>query len=190
MDEAGPWTFGWEALVAIGTLTLAWMTYRLAIGVVQQVGVERDQLIASTRPLVTAIGASDERTGPHVRLQNSGAGTALNVRGSLFWTEREYSGSALQSLVLAPGSDRLAKVLGAPEVNWRDAKGWLRYHDLHGIEWQTHFRFRADMYGEMRVETLLVGETSKLGVPAYSSEGWENRPEGIEVWKEVEDYNV
>jgi hypothetical protein len=84
-----------EWLVAVGTLGLAAATFILTTKVARQVKVEAAQLVASSRPFVTPLmGDNGEgytqdlsrvelRVGPHVRLQNSGTGPALNVRGAL-----------------------------------------------------------------------------------------------------------
>lgn len=69
-------------------------------------------------------------------------------------------------------------------MNWADAVGCLRYHDLGGVEWQTHFRFRADGAGNVRVEILAAGQTAEFGEPAYNAEqGWVNQPETVSLWE-------
>jgi hypothetical protein len=61
--------------------------------------------------------------------------------------------------------------------------GYLRHHDLGGTEWQTHFRVRADGVGNIRVEILVAGPTSKLGEPACTAEGWQNQPDQVTLWQ-------
>lgn len=61
--------------------------------------------------------------------------------------------------------------------------GYLRYHDLNGTEWQTHFRVTADGVGNIRVEILVAEPTSKLGEPAYTAEGWQNQPAQVSLWR-------
>jgi hypothetical protein len=184
-----------EWLVALGTLGLAAATVRLTRRVGTQVEVEAERLVASQRPFVTPLMGDDgrytqdlarkPRAGQHVLLRNAGAGPALNVRGALYWTETAGGASSLHPLVLPAGSQEWAKVLGKGAlVNWGNAVGFLRYHDLSGAEWQTHFRFRKDSSGNVRAETLAVGPTTSFGEPAYNSEeGWTNRPKGIELWQ-------
>jgi hypothetical protein len=186
-----------EWLVAIGTLALAAATVGLIRRVAKQVEVEAEQLVAARRPFVTPLMGDDgdgyvqdlasiTRAGPHVLLLNAGAGPALNVRGALYWTETAGGGSSLHPLVLAAGLQDWAKVLGEEEVvvNWANAVGYLRYHDLSGTEWQTHFRFRQDGYGNVRAETLTAGPTSEYGEPAYNAEeGWTNRPRDVDLWQ-------
>jgi hypothetical protein len=59
-----------------------------------------------------------------------------------------------------------------------------RYHDLRGTEWQTHYRFRLDGYGNRRVEIVAVGPTSDFGNPGYNGEhGWVNKPSAVELWQ-------
>jgi hypothetical protein len=118
---------------------------------------------------------------PHVMLKNAGVGPALNVRGSLWW---DGGASSLHPQVLAPAEEVQARVT-APGgvVDWRNAVGYLRYHDLGGTEWQTHFRVRADGAGNIRVEILAAGPTSKLGEPTYTAEGWQNQPAQVTLWQ-------
>ena len=163
-----------EWLVAVGTLGLAAATFMLTTRVTRQVKVEAAQLVASSRPFVAPlIGDNGEgytqdlsrvdlRAGPDVLLQNSGTGPALNVRGALYWTETAGGASSLHPLVLKAGSEEWAKVTrGRRSGHWAYAVGYLRYHDLSGTEWQTHFRFREDGYGNVRAETLAAGESSE-----------------------------
>jgi hypothetical protein len=192
-----------EWLVAAGTLGLAWATFRLTRRVSRQVKVEREQLVASTRPLVLPIQgdnfdreiyvadvedlseAANQPSGPHVLLENAGAGPALNVRGSLYWSGSAGGASALHPLVLPPSDQKWAKVLGeGAVVNWANAVGYLRYHDLSGTEWQTHFRFRRDGEGNISVAILAAGETGEFGEPGYNGEeGWTNPPADLVLWQ-------
>ena len=176
-----------EWFVAVGTVGLAFVTYRLVRRVKAQVGVEKEQLVAATRPLVVPLQGDNfppsahQIRGPHVLVQNVGTGPALNLRGSLYWTGGAGGASSLHPLVLAAGAQEYAKVLGeGVEVNWGNAVGFLRYHDLGGIEWQTHFRFPRDAQANISVEVLAVGPTSEFGEPGYNAEeGWTNRPKGV-----------
>ncbi len=118
---------------------------------------------------------------PHVLLKNAGVGPAMNVRGSLWW---DGGASSLHPQVLAPGDTVQARVTAAGAVvKWGNAVGYLRYHDLGGTDWQTHFRFRADEFGTFQVEILVAGPTSKLGEPAYNAEDWQNRPPQVTLWQ-------
>jgi hypothetical protein len=189
-----------EWFVAVGTVGLAIATLTLVTRVAAQVRVEKERLVASTRPLVVPIQGDnfdreiytkdfsevgDLPSGPHVLLQNAGAGPALNVRGSLYWTGGAGGASSLHPLVLAAGAEQLAKVVGeGAKVNWAAAVGYLRYHDLSGTEWQTHFRFSRDGAGNIRVEILVAGETNAFGEePVYNAEqGWLNRPADVVLW--------
>ena len=55
------------------------------------------------------------------------------------------------------------------DVKWGEAIGYLRYLDLAGTEWQTHFRYRQNASGQYSVEVLGYDKTSKLGEPDYLS---------------------
>ena len=189
-----------EWFVAVGTVGLAIATLILVTRVAAQVKTEKQQLVATTRPFVVPIQgdnfdreryledfstATDEPSGPHVLLQNAGAGPALNARGSLYWTGSAGGASALHPLVLATNDQKWAKVVGeGAVVNWANAVGYLRYHDLSGTEWQTHFRFRRDAEGNISVAILAAGETSEFGEPGYNgAEGWTNPPADLVLWE-------
>lgn len=144
VGAAGAWAFGWEALVAIGTLALAAATAGLAwsarqetakvaeeaAAVKDQVQLQREQLEAGSRPLVLPIMGADDLPGlqgsPHVLIRNAGTGPALNVRGSLYWKVTAGGASSLHPQVLAAGAEVAAKVLGdGIRVHWATVVGYL-----------------------------------------------------------------
>lgn len=188
-----------EWLVALGTSGLAVATVLLAREarneaiavreeaeqVRRQVEVEAEQLVAAQRPLVMPVMGEEKTDGTrHVMLKNAGVGPAINVRGSLWWADSAGGASSLQPEILAPGDAVPARVTAeGAVVDWSNASGYLRYHDLGGTEWQTHFRFRADEAGNIRVEVLIVGPTRTLGEPAYNTHGWQNQPAEITLWQ-------
>jgi hypothetical protein len=182
----------WVVALGTGGLGLALATFLLAREarneaqqVRRQVQIESDQLVAAQRPLVIPVRGSQIEGIPHLVEKNAGAGPAMNVRGALYWTETAGGASQLHPQVLAVGEDSPALVLGEGiVVNWKNAVGYLRYHDLSGAEWQTHFRFHADGYGNVSVRVLAAGPTSDFGEPAYNAEGgWVNRPEHVSLWQ-------
>ena len=84
----GAWTFGWSALVAIGTLTLAGFTWRLASSTqrmarktAELAQETADEIAASYRPVVVPVAAGSRsfmNEDPHgwtlrVQIGNSGA---------------------------------------------------------------------------------------------------------------------
>jgi hypothetical protein len=185
-----------EWLVALGTSGLAVATVLLAREarneavavreeaeqVRRQVEVEAEQLVAAQRPLAIPVAGENNVDGmPQVTLKNAGVGPAMNVRGSLWW---DGGASSLHPQLLPPGDTVQARVTAAGvAVDWSNAVGYLRYHDLGGAEWQTHFRFRTDGLGNVRVEVVAAGPTSKLGEPGYDAEGWQNRPVEVTLWQ-------
>jgi hypothetical protein len=178
-------TFG----LAVATVTLARRAHQEAQAMTQQVALEREQLVAAQRPLVLPVMGGDDLGGttppePHVELTNAGVGAAMNVRGFMWWSGDRSSSATLHPQVLAPGESAFARVLGLGfAVNWGNAVGYLLYHDLTGTEWQTHFRFREDGYGNVRAETLIVGLTSEFGEPKYNAKGWVSKPENVQLWQ-------
>jgi hypothetical protein len=200
----GAWLERWAPLaewaVAGGTALLALATFFLARRardeaqavrveaelLKQQVELEAEQLAAGQRPLVVPIlGYTGGDGVGQVLLTNTGAGPALNVRGFLWWTVTAGGASSLHPQVLGAGASAEARVTAeGADVNWANAVGFLRYHDLGGIEWQTHFRFRADGSGHVRVEILAAGKTEQFGEPAYNGEdGWVNKPDDVVLWE-------
>jgi hypothetical protein len=192
------WAPGAEWGVAFGTALLAAATFVLArrahdeakavraeaSAVARQAELQAEQLVATHRPLVLPFMGGAIDAVPHLFIKNAGAGAAMNVRGAVYWTGTAGGASSLHPQVLSPGEDVPARVLGEGiVVNWTNAVGYLRYHDLSGTEWQTHFRFRVDGAGNVRVELLALGTTADFGEPAYNSEGWANRPDSVQLWQ-------
>ena len=187
--EAESGGFNWEVaalvLTALATLALASVTYLLARSARAETQAVRDEIEAGQRPLVVPLwGGEDLSHQEHVRLKNAGQGPALNVRGALYWTGTAGGGSSIHPQVLAAGAEVEALVLGEGiVVNWHNAVGYLRYYDLSGTDWQTHFAFRADSYGNVSVHVLAIGKTAELGGdPQYNAGGWVNRPSSVELW--------
>ncbi len=185
-----------EWFVALGTTLLAIATFLLARQARAEAKAVREQLVASQRPMVAPVSGHDpghltspgrvEAAPSHLVLTNMGAGPALNVRGAVYWTGTAGGAASLQHLALAIGGTEIARVLGeGAVVNWSNAVGFLRYHDLSGAEWQTHFRFRADGAGNQSVEVLAAGPTTEFGEPGYNAEvGWVNRPGHVSLWND------
>src|SRR4051794_11432805 len=86
LADLGPWAFGWEALVAVGTLALAGGTAWLAWTTRSVARATQAELAAAWRPLLVFHSASvEQRDGPaDVRIllfavRNDGRGPALSV---------------------------------------------------------------------------------------------------------------
>ena len=86
--------------------------------------------------------------------------------------------------MMAASDQAPALVLGeGVSPNWENARGFLRYHDLRGSEWQTHFRCQVDAWSNRSIQVIAVGSTDEFGEPAYNAEeGWVNKPDGVELW--------
>jgi hypothetical protein len=112
-------------------------------------------------------------------LSNAGSGPAYNVSGALYWPAGIGGGWQLVPASI-PAGQRLPAVLtthAGADVKWAEAQGYLRYTDLAGSEWLSHFRYRENPARQWWVEVRAVGKTSELGQPEYSLEnGWENPP--------------
>jgi hypothetical protein len=165
-----------EWAVAGGTALLAIATFVLAVSARRQVKVAADHVVAIQRPLVAPIvtlhwfnhGSRQSR----IALKNTGLGPAYNVEGGLYWTGGAGGASGILRTMLGPGDEEETRVTGSGiNINWGAAHGYLRYHDSAGVEWQTHFRFRAVEGAGYDVEVVEVGTTEELGEPAYNPEG-------------------
>src|SRR4051812_7525762 len=94
--EASPWSFGWEALVAIGTLGLAVATVVLALVTRALAESSTKEVRAQWRPVILpgldrpqhraaldVLMSSSQKVHLSVRIRNAGRGPALYVRAYL-----------------------------------------------------------------------------------------------------------
>jgi hypothetical protein len=149
--EIHPWTFGWDALVAIGTLALAFFAF------VQTWAFNRSER-RRTQPVVVAhaTGGGSSLTSFRVFLTNDGTGSAYNVRFGVRLDGREFAvgGGRGTRYAIAQG-ERLpaaGSVENALEVEtdvtaWAASpRGtgvyerrvfWARYENAFGQVWET-----------------------------------------------------
>ena len=179
--------------VAFGTVFLGGATVWLgsqarneASAVADEATLSRQQLEASQRPFVLPVTNDWEPLmeipvkRAHARgfgtefewwmmLSNAGAGPAYNVRGGLFWKGGIGGGWELLPISVPSGRDVPARleVHSGHEVKWAEAVGYLRYSDLAGTEWQTHFRYQQNTASQFFVEVTKFGKTGDLGEPHY-----------------------
>jgi hypothetical protein len=180
--------------VAFGTGFLGLATWRLgrkaqneADAVAEEAKLTRQQLEASQRPFVLptttdwkpwaffpqeperprVVGDMPE---PWMVLSNAGAGPAYNVRGGLFWTGGIGGGWQLIPISVPAGRDLpvLLELRQGYDVKWQEVVGYLRYSDMAGTEWQTHFCFEQNTSGQYSVQITKVGKTIDLGEPHYT----------------------
>jgi hypothetical protein len=146
--DAGPWTFGWEALVALGTIGLALFA---SVQLWQSNLSERRR----SQPVAVANGAGGPDLGEYnVFLTNHGTGTAFNVRFGVRLDGREfaYGGGSGLRFTLSPGERVPVLGLNVFEVKvpldaYVDSpKGvgvderrvyWARYENALGQTWET-----------------------------------------------------
>lgn len=66
------------------------------------------------------------------------------------------------------------------KVNFNDARGYFRYTDSAGSEWQTHFRYSGErgivQGGRVQLDILQSAATNELGEPQYNADEWVNAP--------------
>jgi len=141
-----PWTFGWDALVAIGTIGLALFAFA------QLRSFSRSER-RRTQPVAIANGAGGEGLDRlRVFLTNHGTGTAFNVRFGVRLDGREFAvgGGRGHRYTVAPAervpTEAELEVKVAYTAYMGTAKGlgvyerrvyWARYEDAFGRVWET-----------------------------------------------------
>jgi len=170
----GGFALGWNALVALGTLALAFGTFFLALQarnearavkresqqIAEQVTLQREQLDAGQRPYVIPVADPDwswkDGLGRYAQEQwkyllpvkNAGLGPALNVQGSLDFGPPSGVKAPIIRTNLAPGdSDDLrlhVEAAWSQGVDWTHVAGWLDYEDAQGGRWRTEFRIEQE----------------------------------------------
>lgn len=132
--------------VAVGTIVLAIATLVLAVGVWRQVRLQGEQLAASERPCVYPITphkwlAHLGDGGRWLTFRNGGTGIARNVRGRLWWHDKDGKASLIGQ-TLGPGDHFRVWLRERKEVTrWYGAEGYVIYEDVRGVEWQSRFRY-------------------------------------------------
>jgi len=188
--EPGPWAFGWDFFVALGTLGLAWFTARLAArtrDLAQETAADQR---AQWRPVLLPIAATPsqyygarpddpgifynlQEKSLHVRIRNNGRGPALYVRAHL---ERAGEEGALSPRnwsrgTLAPGE---AVELTFEHASFAQrAQLLLDYRDLAGRPHASVCTIERGTF-DPRVYDVLVFEdhsVTKLGDALYPQEG-------------------
>lgn len=148
-------------MLAIATFVLAWQARK-------ESKVAADHVVAIQRPFVQPIVTEPWEAQGHrqsrIVVENIGLGPAYNVSGRLYWLGGSGGGGAIMSAALAPG-DQLDTGAGPTTsvINWPAAKGYLRYTDSAGEEWQTHFLFNAVPDFGRLVKVFGFGRTRELG---------------------------
>jgi hypothetical protein len=142
---AGPWTFGWEALVALGTIGLALFAF------VQLLSYNRRER-RRDQPVAIAHNAGGDIGRMYVYLTNEGTGTAFNVRFGVKLDRREYAvgGGQGHRYTVAPGqrvppTDHFeVEVHSSAFVVSSQGGGvyarrqyWARYENAYGRVWET-----------------------------------------------------
>jgi hypothetical protein len=178
---------GGTIAVAVGTLVLAFFTFRSVQGATAELRLERDRLVAAqtprvfpTPPIEWSEGAPpynmELRLWPTVLpVTNGGPGVALNVRARLEWPGAggQYVGTVPSSIAPGQFTDLRINWGGDPLTDWANVVGALTYEDIHGTQWRTNFTVTTEAQGRRNIN---VGDT--IGVNAdpptvtIGDEGW------------------
>jgi len=174
-EAASAWAFGWEALVAIGTISLALVTYGLARATRRLAEETATELQAQFRPIVVPLPetirlfkstlsemeeelvernpAWREKYERHVggKLKNLGPGPALEIAFTeLAYAPLPWTASSIDLAVLAPGAEHELDFNGLDSDS--EAGIRIQYRDLAGQRFSTEFRVVT-----MRTGTRVVG---------------------------------
>jgi hypothetical protein len=184
------WAPAFELGVAVGTISLAFVTWRLA-------RQAKQELERADRPCVYPITPhawlEEERLGAGGRFlsfRNGGRGIAKNVRGEFWWHDTDGH-AELVNQTLGPGDHFRVWLRDEKRVTrWYGAEGYVVYEDVSDVQWQSRFRYEHD--GKQVWARLdKWGRTSELGPPksAFPRDGWaeEELPDGPEPGTSVYD---
>jgi hypothetical protein len=193
-----PWEFGWEALVAIGTLTLAFFTWRLARQTGDLARETASEVRSNARPVLIAAagtGARLEVGGPVdkeygtlvIPIRNAGRGPALNAFAYAITTTR--AGDARTNIVnvgnVPSDGDAAAHILSVKNVDATDSwerDGFLAiravivYSDLAGAQFHTVVRLSDPEGGARRDGPTqwidLTAEGTTVGEGSVPTQQW------------------
>jgi hypothetical protein len=172
------WTLGWDALVAIGTLLLAGVTFLLVLRTADMARSSERDIRAQWRPLILpaldlswnrSLGYDKERGYLEVLIQNAGRGPAIHIRAQI---EPDGASPENWSLgALAAGDKqwltfRVAKPDSATQL-------LLAYRDLAGRTYSTSITIDV-ISGEMRFYDVRLFEdhnATTLGDAIYPQPG-------------------
>jgi hypothetical protein len=189
------WAPAAEWAVALGTIVLAFATFRLAKRakeeaeavrkeaelLTRQVELATEQLAVSERSCVYPITPQDWSLslgdgGRWLAFRNGGSGIARNARGRVWWHERGggYDETALLGQTLAANDhSRLRLGDGKAVSRWWGVEGFIFYEDVRGNEWQSHFRYEYSGR-EVWARLLEWGPSEEIGDPysEFPRKGW------------------
>jgi hypothetical protein len=155
--ESGPWTLGWEFVLALVTLLLALFTGGLALVTRRLAGETRDEVHGQFRPVlvptreslddIAQLRAQAKQETQHaaykipLRLRNIGHGPALNIRLS---AGADSYGKGPTALGAAEEDDAFVAIPFEEARRHVNALGDLRieYYDLAGRGFTTNLKWR------------------------------------------------
>jgi hypothetical protein len=199
VHEPSTWEFGWEALVALGTLGLALFTAYLAWTTRRLARTTGEDVRAGSRPVVidvagdhpttrTSVGANFGEL--RVRVRNGGRGPALNIYAYALVRTTNEDHRSDTIMVGSLAVDGEAEVV-LPEVQTRDCSGSmesflalrvaLTYTDLAGSPFFTAIRLSDPNHGQRidalkgddgSVQQLLEQHGAEVGEGAVPDQQW------------------
>jgi hypothetical protein len=152
--------------LALATFILAGATVALAGFVLWQVILQTKQLAASQRPCVYPMTphkwlAHHGDGGRWLAFRNGGTGIAQNVRGELWWHDKDGH-AVLVGQTLGAGDHFRVWLLDRKRVTrWYGAEGYVIYEDVRGVSGSPAF--------DMNMTAAKSGRGSTSGIAARSS---------------------
>jgi hypothetical protein len=170
------WAPAAEAGVALGTILLAFATWKLARHVAAQLKVGERPCVYPITPAGPKWAGHLGEGGRWLAFRNGGSGIARDIRGHIWWHKNDggHDDAALLGQTLG-GNDytrlRLAKRKAVER--WWGLEGYLVYEDVRGDQWQSRFRYEYSG-GEVWARLTAWARTKKLGDPdsAFPRPGW------------------
>lgn len=108
--DVSSWAFGWNALVALGTIFLAVVTLGVVVYAARQVKATGRDIAAQDRPVLVP-SESPSLTYDSARLQpairNAGKGVALDVQALLEWRTYSRAAETWNKAALSPGASAI-----------------------------------------------------------------------------------
>lgn len=133
LGSVSAWAFGWDALVAIGTLGLAASTIVLALKTAALAGATATDVAAQDRPVLVPALQSDVAYDVDrfdAVIVNAGKGVALDIQASVSSAGQTTAADTWNKAALAPGADVKLHFAGVFFIRADPVVLHLQYRDI------------------------------------------------------------
>lgn len=147
METAG-FEWGWNALVAVGTIALATGTFLLALSTRRAARASTEDVRAQWRPVIVPtkvdVGFEDDFDLMVISVQNVGRGAAYHIDGALgidgrYWPAHDSASGrhGVENLAVVPPEGNLDLYFDCPEVPPSEGEVLIDYTDLNDRPYST-----------------------------------------------------